>query len=252
MGVFDGKVAIVTGAGGGIGRGIVAELAKEGASISICEWNKSSCDEAAAELRDAGHRAIGTHCDVSQRDQVDAAVAETVAAFGTVDILINNAQTTRTLPLEKTTDKDVALMMGTGLRGTIYFMQACFPHMKQNGGGKIINFGSGAGVVYKEGFAAFAANKEAIRAVSRVAGQEWGEHNINVNVICPFSRTPALEKLFEMQPEVEAPMEASSAMNRIGDPARDIGRTAVFLAGPDSDYLTCQTLMVDGGAVILR
>lgn len=252
MGDLDGKVAIVTGAGQGVGRGIALALSKEGATVVIAEMNEKTAQNTAQEISSFGGKTLAVACDVRKRDQVDAVVEKTVNTYGTVDILVNNAQATRPeVPFEETTDDDMALALNSGLMGTFYFMQACFPHMKK-GGGKIINLGSAAGTEGMRGFTAYAATKEAIRAITRVASKEWGKYKINVNAICPYANSPGMLGWAEAFPESYQASMAAHPLGRIGDCEKDIGRTVVFLSGPDSDYITGQTVMVDGGQSVLR
>lgn len=252
MGKLDGKVAIVTGAGQGIGRGVALALAKEGASVVVADIQEVACQRTAKEVAAIGARALPVACDVSRRDQVKAVVAAAVKEFGTVDILVNLAQAMRNdVLLQDTTDEDMALALGSGLMGTFYFMQECFPCLKQHGG-KIINFGSTAGLEGAVGWAAYAAAKEAIRALTRVACHEWARYKINANAVCPLASNPHWEALSKQEPEMVKRMLAAVPMRRFGDCENDIGRAVVFLASPDSDYITGQTLMVDGGQAMLR
>jgi len=252
MGKLDGKVAIVTGAGQGIGRAVSIVLAKDGASVVVAEIDSKSGASTADEIKASGGRALAIKCDVSKREQVDAVVAATVKEFGTVDIMVNNAvAATVGIPLEKVTDEDIALVHKTGFMGTFYFMQACFPYMK-NRGGKIINFGSTAGTEGFAGMAAYASAKEAIRALTRVGARDWGKYKINVNTICPAALTPGMLTYKKEQPESFKAVEKMTPLGRLGDPEKDIAPVVLFLAGPDSDYVTGMTIMVDGGAYTLR
>ncbi len=251
MGKLDGKVAIVTGAGQGIGRGISLAMSKEGASVVVAEINEETCRRTAGEIESLGGRAVAVSCDVSRREQVRAAVAAAVREFGTVDILVNVAQAMRNDVLfEDTTDDDMALALGSGLLGTFYFMQECFPYLKKNGG-KIINFASAAGTEGHAGWTAYAASKEGIRALTRVACHEWGPHGINVNAICPLANSPHMLEWGETTGMLDL-IVGMVPLRRLGDCENDIGRAAVFLASSDSDYITGQTLMVDGGQAMLR
>ncbi len=252
MGRLDGRVAIVTGAAQGIGRGVGLALAREGAHLVLVDLQEVACERAAEEAAGIGARALAVASDVSRREQVREAVAAAVREFGTVDILVNSAQAMRAdVPLKDTTDQDMALALGSGLMGTLYFMQECFPYMKEHGG-KIINFGSAAGLDGAPGWAAYAAAKEAIRAITRVACHEWARYRINANVICPLAGNPYWEKQGETRPQMVQGMLAAVPMRRFGDAERDIGRAVVFLASSDSDYITGQTVMVDGGQTMLR
>jgi NAD(P)-dependent dehydrogenase (short-subunit alcohol dehydrogenase family) len=191
-------------------------------------------------------------CDVSQRNQVKAVVAAAVREFGSVDILANVAQAMRKdVLLQDTTDEDMALALGSGLMGTFYFMQECFPYLKQHGG-KIINFGSAAGLEGHRGWAAYAATKEGIRALTRVACHEWARYKINVNAICPLASSPNIQEWSKTNPDMLKSLLATVPLRRMGDCENDIGRAVVFLASSDSDYITGQTLMVDGGQAMLR
>jgi NAD(P)-dependent dehydrogenase (short-subunit alcohol dehydrogenase family) len=133
--------------------------------------------------------------------------------------------------------------------GTLYFMQACFPYLK-NDHGKVINLGSAAGILGQSGQSAYAVAKEGVRALTRVAAREWGRYGINVNVVCPLANSPGTERVAEETPERMKQMLASLAIRRVGDCEADIGRTVAFLASSDADYITGQTINVDGGASI--
>ena len=253
MAKLDGKVAIVTGGGQGIGRGIALALAREGAAISIAELDPSRGADAALEVEKAGARALATVCDVSLRAQVETVVEATAREFGGVDILVNNATWTGSDSGMKSflehSEEDLDRHFAVAVNGTFHFMQASFPHMAQRGG-KIINLASSAGSERSVGFAAYAAAKEAVRALTGVAAREWGDQRIHVNVICPSAATPSSEHFFEEHPEVLERVIAASPAGRLGDPEIDIGRAVVFLASSDSDFITGQTLWVDGGNTI--
>ena len=252
MGKLDGKVAIVTGAGQGIGRGVALALVKEGAAVVLAEMIAENGIRTAKEIKALGGRALPVACDVSHRAQVKAVVAAAVKEFGTVHILVNVAQGYRgDVLLQDTTDDDMALALGSGLMGTFYFMQECFPYMKEHGG-KVINFGSAAGLEGHSGWTGYAASKEGIRALTRVACHEWGQYKINVNAICPLAGSPRFLEWGQGHPGMLDLIAGLTPLRRLGDCEKDIGRAVVFLASPDSDYITGQTLMVDGGQAMLR
>jgi len=252
VGKLDGKVAIISGAGQGVGRGIALALAKEGAAVVIAELNPETCQRTAEEIRALGGRSLGVTTDVRRRKQVNAAVAAAVKEFGTVDILVNNAQAMRNQVLfEDTTDEDMALALESGLMASFYFMQACFPYFKEHGG-KIISLASAAGLHGHAGWTAYATAKEGIRALTKVAAHEWGQYKINVNVICPMAATPNWEAWGSANPELRDAVIAGIPLGRMGDCETDIGRAVVFLASSDSDYITGLTMMVDGGQMILH
>lgn len=251
MGKLEGTIAIVTGAGQGIGRGIALAFAKEGAKVVVAEFNPKTCDEVTKEIQQLGKESLGLVCDVGDRGQVNKMVQEVVAKFGTVDILVNNAVAhTPAKPFLELEDHDWDVMFQTGVKGTWYCCTAAFPYMKDRGG-KIINFTSAMGTLGLPGSAHGAAAKDGIRALSRVAAREWGQYKININCIMPSAVTPAFQEFLEAHPELVEAARKESPLQRFGDPESDIGRVAVFLAGADSDYMTGQTLAVDGGHVLL-
>jgi NAD(P)-dependent dehydrogenase (short-subunit alcohol dehydrogenase family) len=252
MGRLDGKAAIVTGAGQGIGRGIALTLAREGASVAVVDVNPDTAASTAREIEARGGRAIAVRCDVGIRTEADNAIAATVKAFGTVDILVNDAQRIiGEINIEDLTDDVVHQSMQSGFMGTFYFMQGCFPYMRK-GGGKIVNVGSAAGTDGLVRWGAYAATKEAIRAITRVAAKEWGKYHINVNAICPASMTPAIQSWMKTNPEGFKGALAHVPMGRFGDPENDIAPVVLAMVSPDFNFVTGQTVMVDGGASMLR
>lgn len=250
---LDGKVAIVTGGSRGIGKGIALAFAKEGAAVVICARNAGEIAATGNEIKSIRGQALALECDVSQRRQVGAVIEATIKEFGTVDILVNNAQAARVgVPFEETSDEDMDLALGSGLYGTYYFMQACFPYLKKHGG-KIINFGSRSGLEGQAYNLAYSAAKEAIRAVTRVAAHEWGRYGINVNAICPFADSPGSQSAAKAWPDrFKSLVEQVPMGGRIGDCEKDIGPVAVFLASSESDYITGMTIMADGGLYMLH
>lgn len=249
MGLLDGKVAIVTGAGQGVGRGIALALAREGAAVAVIGRTLAKCERTLGEIEAAGGRGIALACRVSHRDEVDAVVGNVIAALGGVDILVNNAHSSRPMVgFEDTTDKDMAIAL-QGFHGAFYFMQACFEQLKAQQG-TVFNLGSSAGIRGDVGFTSYAASKEAVRAISRVAAREWGKHGITVNVICPFSESPGIDYMIENVPGFIDELTAETTLKRLGSSEHDVGRTVAFLASEGGRYITGQTINVDGGMVI--
>jgi NAD(P)-dependent dehydrogenase (short-subunit alcohol dehydrogenase family) len=256
-GILAGKVAIVTGAGRGIGRAIAEEFAAEGACVVVASRTQLTVDEAVVAITVAGGKAIGIACDMGESNQVRAMVAQAAETFGGVDILVNSAQGFGTkghptpanppTPTELVTDEEWDWVFNSGLKGTLVAMQASFPHMKRRGGGSIVNFGSMRGTIATPFTAAYNAAKEAIRALSRTAANEWGEHGIRVNVINPVIETDAYRADVPTD-EARQAFASTIPLRFMGQPL-DAARVALFLSGPDARYLTGQTLYVDGGLV---
>jgi NAD(P)-dependent dehydrogenase (short-subunit alcohol dehydrogenase family) len=259
MGKLDGKVTVITGAGRGIGRVIALAYAAEGASVVVTSRTASTVDSVVDEITAAGGTAIGLAVDVADRAAVEQMVAAAVGRFGGIDVLVNNAQAFGTaerpegspgyIALEDFPEEVWDFTYQSGLKGTLYGMQAAFPHLRERQG-KVINFGSGNGIASMKGTAAYNATKEAIRSLTRTAAAEWGKHGICVNVIIPTMTTDSALAFFEARPGIEDKLAAQIPLRRFGDVERDIAPVAVFLASADSDYITGQTIHVDGGQIM--
>jgi NAD(P)-dependent dehydrogenase (short-subunit alcohol dehydrogenase family) len=172
---LTGKVAIVTGSGQGVGRGIAFALAEAGCAVVVCGRTLSKVEDTAALIAERGQTAMAFRCDVGVRADVDACVAATLERFEQIDVLVNNAQTVRLGPLLDITDDDMAVVYNTGPIGAVRFMQACFPALRASRG-SVINLASGSGVQPQPGQAPYAAAKEGMRALTRVVASEWGMH----------------------------------------------------------------------------
>jgi NAD(P)-dependent dehydrogenase (short-subunit alcohol dehydrogenase family) len=246
------KVAIVTGAGQGIGRGIARRFASEGAAVVIAEINAETGQRTAKEIKsDFGTKALFVRTDVSKKEDVMAMVDAAVKTFGRVDILVNNAWSqTDYSRLEHKTDTDMEGALRVALFAAFWAMQAVFPHMRRNGGGRIISICSLNGVNAHMYTAAYNVTKEALRTLTRTAAREWARHNILANVICPAAVTPAYEVFRSSSPENAAAILKQNPMGRMGDPERDIGGVALFLASEDACYVTGNTIHADGGGHI--
>lgn len=247
MGVLDERVAIVTGAGQGVGRGVALALSGEGARVVVAGRTVAKCEEVAAEIRSRGGEALAVACDVTLGSDIDGCVAATVQHFGTIDILVNNAQQVPRGALLEVDEADVQAGWDSGPLATLRFMRRCHPHL--SGGGVIVNLGSRAGVKPNpSGSGVYAAVKEAVRAMTRAAAWEWAPDGIRAYALLPLSTSPGMDHLERFEPDVYEQVLSEIPMRRMGDPETDIGRVVVFLCGPDAAYLTGITLPVDGGA----
>lgn len=250
-GTLDGRVALVTGGGQGVGQGIARALAAAGAKVVVAQRRAEEGEREAAYLRDTyGVDAISIPTDVTQVSQVNAMVAGTVKRFGRLDILVNNAGASFPKRLENHTDEDMAQSFALNYSAVFWAMRAAFPHMKAQGFGRVINLGSLNGVNAHMFTTAYNASKEAVRALSRTAAVEWGGHGITINVICPSAASPQAKDYFEANPEMLAKILEQVPAGRIGDAEQDIGPIAVFLASEGSGYLNGNTLFADGGSHI--
>lgn len=251
MGILDGKVAIVTGAGQGVGEGVALALAAEGAAVVAAGRTVAKLESTVGEIAARGGRGLAVACNVRHAASIDACVEATVEAFGTVDILVNNAQEVPLGRLLDVTDKAFENGFTTGALAALRFMRACHPHL--SGGGVIVNMGSGSALrTDPSGLGAYAACKEAIRALTRTAAVEWGPDGIRANVVVPLAMSPGMAWWSEHVPEEFEAVRAEVPLGRIGDCEQDVGRAVVFLCGPDAGYITGSTLMVDGGQTYLR
>jgi NAD(P)-dependent dehydrogenase (short-subunit alcohol dehydrogenase family) len=253
MGTLDGRIAIITGAGRGIGRGIARALAKEGASIAVAEIDPETGPDAVQELVALGARSMSIECDVRDRKQVEAATAQVASKWGGIDILINNATGARKEdifgPAVDQTDEQFDRVLDVDVKGSFFFMRACFPHLKKSAAARVINISSCDGSEFAPFMAAYTTAKEALRALTGSVAKEWGAHGITVNCLCPNAATEGLAEYWKMYPDQHSAYLAKTPMGREGDSEFDVGRTIVFLVGPDASYITGQTINVDGGYV---
>ncbi|MCA1005370.1 SDR family oxidoreductase [Rhodococcus hoagii] len=248
MGKLDGKIALITGAGQGIGRGIAHALAKEGVSIAVAGRTESKLVKTVEQIEAYGGKALPVRCDVSNAADIEAAVEQTIGFFGGVDILVNNANDCGPGPLLSVKDDDFERSFATGPLATLRLMRACYPSMKERGGGSIINLVTSAAVRWDASdYGAYGSIKEGMRSLTRAAACEWGVDGIRVNSIAPHAMSPALEGWIAARPEEAEAFKASIPLRRIGDAETDIGRAVVFLVSDDAGYLTGATIPLDGG-----
>lgn len=261
MGFLTGKTAIITGAGravlsngrcGSIGYGIATAYAKEGANLVITGRNVKKLEEAKEELE----RLYGIHVLTVQADinagadnkaVAEEVVRQTIEKFGRIDVLINNAQASASgVSIVDHTLEQFDLAVYSGLYAAFHYMQACYPYLKETQG-SVINFASGAGLFGNYGQCAYAAAKEGIRGLSRVAATEWAKDGINTNVVCPLAWTAQLEQFQNAYPEAFKANVHTPPAGHFGDAEDEIGRVCVQLANPDFKYMNGETLTLEGG-----
>jgi NAD(P)-dependent dehydrogenase (short-subunit alcohol dehydrogenase family) len=243
-----GKVAIVTGAAQGIGRGITQALTDRGAAVLLVDISAENLAATAETLEKAGRQVASLVADVRERAAAGQIVAAAVDRFGHLDMLVNNAIAVRpAAPLVEHSDEDYDLVFETGPRATFRLMKAAYPHLVAAGGGSVVNFGSSAGTEGQAGWATYAAAKEAIRGFTKVAATEWGADNIRVNVLCPFANSEGAQMWEQYDPASYGAALAKVPLRRIGDTRDDIGAMVAFLGSDEATYITGQTIMVDGG-----
>lgn len=251
MGKLQDKVVIITGGAGGIGSGMAKAMVKEGAIVAIVDLNEETGKAMEQELQKISPKSMFLQANLMDRANLHKIIDTVVEKYGKLDVLVNNAHASKQASIENTTQADLDLSFDTGFYPTFYLMQAALPHLKETKG-NVINFASGAGLAGHETQGAYAAAKEAIRGISRVAANEWGRFGINVNLISPIANSPGVQAWAKAQPEYYEEVKNKIPMGRFGDVEDDIGRVAVFLACEDSQYITGQTIMVDGGSLMLR
>lgn len=261
MGFLTGKTAIITGGGravlsdgscGSIGYGIATAYAKEGANLVLTGRSVKKLEDAKEELeRLYGIKVLPVQADVNagadNKATVEKVVKQAIDAFGRIDVLINNAQASASgVTIEDHTTEQFDLAIYSGLYATFYYMQACYPYLKETKG-SVINFASGAGLFGNYGQCAYAAAKEGVRGLTRVAATEWGKDGINVNIVCPLAWTAQLENFQKAYPDAFKANVKMPPAGHYGDVEKEIGRACVQLASPDFKYMNGETITLEGG-----
>ena len=260
----DGKVAIVTGGGRGIGRAIALTLAEAGADITVVARTEEQVEETTEEIRKLGRKVLAIPADVSQEDQVKKVVEQTISQFGKIDILINNAgiivrKPIALLPGEKTsvyggtkskahTLEDWQKVMDVNLTSAFLFTQAVGPDMMKQRKGKVINTSSTAADEGLPGISAYSASKAGLSTFTRCLASEWGPFNINVNAVAPGIIVTEMTAHHFKDPKNTKVFLDRIPLGRLGKP-RDVALLVLFLSAEASDYLTGQTFTIDGGAM---
>lgn len=252
------KVALVTGGGQGIGKAIALRLAKDGFAVAVADYNSQTARQVADEIASAGGKALAVTVDVSKRDQVFAAVGQARKELGGFDVIVNNAGVAPTTPIEEITEEMVDKVYDINIKGVIWGMQAAIEAFKAEGhGGKIINACSQAGHVGNPELAIYSSSKFAVRGLTQTAARDLAPAGITVNAYCPgIVKTPMWEEIDrQVSAAAGKPLGYGTAefakritLGRLSEP-EDVSACVSFLAGPDSNYMTGQSLLIDGGMV---
>jgi NAD(P)-dependent dehydrogenase (short-subunit alcohol dehydrogenase family) len=246
------KVALITGAGSGMGRATAVLFAQEGARVAVADVSEQGIDQTVAEIKAAGGQAIGVQADVSKTQDVQRMVAATVERLGPPTVLYNNAGIEgESAYLSKMPEEAFDKVIAINLRGVFLGMKYTIPHMIKAGGGSIINQASIAGLIGVRGGAGYAAAKAGVIAMTRVAAVENGRYNIRVNCICPGAiETPMAVRIRRGAEPKQSAINRISVLERMGRP-EEIARMALFLASDEGSFATGAPFIVDGGWTIL-
>ena len=248
---LEGKVAIVTGAGQGIGRAIALTLAKEGAAVVVNDINLKSAKEVAEEIKSQGGKAVPIKADASNGEEVNTLVEKTVNKFKKIDILVNNAGTAKLTPTVELTEAEWDSTIDVDLKGQFLCSQAVAKHMIKQKRGKIVNIASLAAHIGTPGLVAYSASKGGVIQLTKVLAVEWGKHNITVNAVSPgLTMTELVKAVFKERPDVFEGVERIP-LKRLAMP-EDIANAVLFLASSESDYITGQVIIVDGGTTVIH
>ncbi|OUS29223.1 3-oxoacyl-ACP reductase [Gammaproteobacteria bacterium 45_16_T64] len=249
-GKLANKVALVTGAGQGVGQGIALALAKEGARVAVTGRTIEKLEATCTAIIDRGGEAFPVVCDVKNKQALISLVDQVIAQLGGLQILVNNAQEVPLGNLLSVTDDAFEAGWQSGPQATLRLMQLCHPYLK--GDGCIINLASSAAKRWDmSNYGAYAAVKEAIRSLSRAAAAEWGPDNIRTNVILPHALSPGMEGWMEQNPAEAAAFVATIPQRRVGDCEKDIGRFVASLCSDESSYVNGQSIALDGGQALI-
>lgn len=247
---LQGKVAIVTGAGQGIGRVTALVFAQEGAKVGLLDKDEAKAKAVAAEITGAGGTAMAIGCDIAKKKDVTSAIDEASRRFGGLHVLVNNAGVTLTRPFIDTTDEDIDFLVSVNLKGTIFASQAAIPHLIRSGGGAIVHDASNAGLVGRPWQPVYGATKAGIISLTKAMALAHAKDNVRVNCICPGSiDTPMLRSALTSSGDFEGNWKKTGMvipLGRIGLP-EDIAYATLFLASDEARYITGIALPVDGG-----
>ena len=245
---LDGKTALVTGAGSGIGKCIAETYAKEGANVALADID---ADAAKSAARAIGNNAIALRCDVTKKADIAAAIEQTLAAFGALDILVNNAGTTHVnKPMLDIDEAEYDRIFAVNVKSVFQFCQAVVPHFRKQGFGTIINIGSTAGLRPRPGLSAYNATKGAVHILTKSLAVELAPDKIRVCAIAPVAtETPLLPSFLGPAPGQREKFIATVPLGRLAQ-VQDIANAALFLASADAEFVTGNIVEVDGGRTI--
>lgn len=253
MARLDDKVAVVTGAAMGIGKSAAVALAREGANVAVADINDEAGQATVEEIQDAGGKAFYQHTDVSVTADVEALVQTAVERYGKLNVYVNNAAVALSDTVVDVSEETWNRVINTNLNSVMRGMKFAIPHMIEAGGGSIINLGSVQGLMGFSGWAAYAAAKGGIHALTRQAAVDYAPHNVRINALAPGTiMTPMNERIFD---EVDDPQQlidtwnSMHALGRFGQP-EEVAEVIVFLASDESSFITGEVIRVDGGMVI--
>jgi len=248
--VLQGKSAIVTGAGQGVGQGIALALAEAGANVAVAGRTLAKVEASCRQIEARGGRALAVECDVKSAASLQRCVAAPVAAFGGLNLLGNNAQEVPLGTLQQVSDERFQAGLESGPVAVLRMMKLCYPHLK--GDGCIVNLASSSARRWDmTGYGAYAATKEAIRALTRAAACEWGRDGIRTNAILPLANSPGMAWWMEHHAEEAAQFLDTIPLGRVGDCERDIGRFVVQLCSDACAYVNGQSIGIDGGQALI-
>lgn len=246
---LEDRVVLITGAGGGVGRGIALACGRAGARVVVTARKQSLGQSVVKEISERGGIAHFVSCDVTERPQIEAAIAAARSRFGQLDALVHNATSNKSPLPNSILDVDASLLAehtSVALRASYYCAQASFEALRECQG-QLVILTSPAGIEGGAALPIYSAVKAGQRAFVKSLAKEWGPHGIRVNAISPLAATPAMVRAFEADPTLQKQLESLTPLGRIGDAERDIGSAATLLLSDDASYVTGQTWVVDGG-----
>ncbi len=248
---LEGQVAMVTGAGQGVGAGLAGALAGAGAAVVVATRRAVTGEPVAASIRAAGHKAVFVRCDVTNADDVNAAVQLAVKRFGGLDVMVHNAVSPPgpPCPLQQTNSDTIPAQIATATTATYLCARASLAQLRRKPGCMIL-LTSPAGVEGSGNLPVYATVKAAQRGILKSLAREWGPFGVRVNAIAPVARTPAMHAAALANPGLEERLADRTALRRVGDAFADIGPVAVFLASDNARYVTGQTIVADGGGFL--